>query len=52
MYLLLISSSPECHIGALAGDEETYEAYSELFDPIIRDYYNGFQKEGESFDYE
>jgi len=32
------------HLGVLAGDEETYKVFSELFDPCIRDYHNGFKK--------
>ncbi|XP_071794273.1 arginine kinase-like isoform X1 [Asterias amurensis] len=31
------------HLGVLAGDEQTYEVYKELFDPIIQDYHNGFK---------
>jgi len=31
------------HLGVLAGDEQTYEVYKELLDPIIQDYHNGFK---------
>ncbi|CAL8340349.1 unnamed protein product [Arctogadus glacialis] len=29
-------------VGAVAGDEETYEVFAELFDPIIKDRHNGY----------
>ncbi|PIK35413.1 putative arginine kinase [Apostichopus japonicus] len=32
------------HLGILAGDEECYELYAELFDPVIEEYHNGFKK--------
>ena len=31
-------------VGAVAGDEETYETFAELFDPIIEERHNGFKK--------
>ncbi|XP_022093137.1 arginine kinase-like isoform X2 [Acanthaster planci] len=31
------------HLGILAGDEQTYEVFKELLDPIIQDYHNGFK---------
>lgn len=31
-------------VGAVAGDEETYETLAELFDPIIEERHNGFKK--------
>lgn len=33
-------------VGAVAGDEETYEVFAELFDPIIEDRHRGFKKTG------
>nr|BAS02801.1 arginine kinase 2 [Tropiometra macrodiscus] len=32
------------HLGLLAGDEETYSVFSDLFDPVIEEYHNGFKK--------
>lgn len=32
------------HLGILAGDEECYEVFAELFDPVIEEYHNGFKK--------
>ncbi|XP_033121064.1 arginine kinase-like [Anneissia japonica] len=32
------------HLGLLAGDEETYSVFAELFDPVIEEYHNGFKK--------
>ncbi|XP_061589981.1 creatine kinase, mitochondrial 2a (sarcomeric) isoform X1 [Cololabis saira] len=29
-------------VGAVAGDEESYEVFAELFDPIIKDRHNGY----------
>ena len=31
-------------VGAVAGDEESYETFAELFDPIIEERHNGFKK--------
>ena len=31
----------------MAGDEESYEAFAELFDPIIEERHNGFKKTDE-----
>lgn len=31
-------------VGAVAGDQETYETFAELFDPIIEERHNGFKK--------
>lgn len=31
------------HLGILAGDEESYRVFSELFDPVIDEYHNGFK---------
>ena len=31
-------------VGAVAGDEETYETFADLFDPIIEERHNGFKK--------
>jgi len=31
-------------VGAVAGDEESYDTFSELFDPIIEERHNGFKK--------
>ncbi|XP_072030874.1 creatine kinase, testis isozyme-like isoform X2 [Amphiura filiformis] len=31
-------------VGAVAGDEETYETFADLFDPIIEDRHQGFKK--------
>lgn len=43
---LLILLSTDFHLGILAGDEECYELYAELFDPVIEEYHNGFKKTG------
>ena len=32
-------------LGILAGDEETYTTFSDLLDPCISDYHNGFSKD-------
>ncbi|KAJ8032792.1 Arginine kinase [Holothuria leucospilota] len=34
---------PDLLVGVLAGDEQSYETFSELFDAIIEDYHNGFK---------
>lgn len=31
-------------VGAVAGDEESYETFAELFDPIIEERHNGFKR--------
>jgi len=31
-------------VGAVAGDEESYEVWAEMFDPIIEDRHNGYKK--------
>lgn len=31
-------------VGAVAGDEESYDAFAELFDPIIEERHSGFKK--------
>ena len=31
-------------VGAVAGDEESYDTFAELFDPIIEERHNGFKK--------
>lgn len=31
-------------VGAVAGDEESYKTFAELFDPIIEERHNGFKK--------
>lgn len=31
-------------VGAVAGDEESYETFADLFDPIIEERHNGFKK--------
>eukprot|EP00493_Phyllostaurus_siculus_P026246 UN26591 len=31
-------------VGCVAGDEESYEVFADLFDPIIEDRHNGFSK--------
>ncbi|XP_038074294.1 arginine kinase-like isoform X2 [Patiria miniata] len=31
------------HLGVLAGDEQTYEVFKEVLDPIIQEYHNGFK---------
>jgi len=31
-------------VGAVAGDEECYEKFAVLFDPIIEEWHNGFKK--------
>ena len=31
-------------VGIVAGDEETYEVFAELFDPIIEERHNGYKK--------
>ena len=31
-------------VGCVAGDEETYETFSDLFDPVIEKRFNGFKK--------
>lgn len=33
-------------MGLLAGDEETYTVFADLFDPVIEEYHNGFKKTG------
>ncbi|XP_072026723.1 arginine kinase-like isoform X2 [Amphiura filiformis] len=38
------TDNADFHVGLLAGDEECYTLYSELFDPVIEDYHNGFKK--------
>lgn len=40
--------STDFHLGILAGDEECYEVFAELFDPVIEEYHNGFKKTGQS----
>nr|Q9XY07.1 RecName: Full=Arginine kinase; Short=AK [Apostichopus japonicus]BAA76385.1 arginine kinase [Apostichopus japonicus] len=36
--------NPDFHLGLLAGDEETYTVFADLFDPVIEEYHNGFKK--------
>ena len=31
-------------VGAVAGDEESYEVFADLFDPIIEARHNGYRK--------
>lgn len=31
-------------VGCVAGDEESYEVFSELFDPVIEARHNGYKK--------
>ena len=32
-------------VGIVAGDEESYEVFSDLFDPIIEERHNGFKRD-------
>lgn len=34
-------------VGAVAGDEETYDVFKDLFDPIIEDRHGGYQPSDE-----
>ena len=31
-------------VGCVAGDEESYEVFADLFDPVIEDRHNGYKK--------
>ena len=31
-------------VGCVAGDEESYDVFADLFDPIIEDRHNGYKK--------
>jgi len=35
--------NPDFHVGILAGDEECYTVFAELFDKVIEEYHNGFK---------
>ena len=32
-------------VGCVAGDEESYDVFADLFDPVIHDRHNGYGKE-------
>ena len=36
-------------MGVIAGDEESYNLFADLFDPIIEDRHNGFKKTNRHF---
>ena len=31
-------------VGCVAGDEESYDVFADLFDPVIEDRHNGYKK--------
>lgn len=33
-------------VGCVAGDEEAYEVFSDLYDPVIEKRHNGYSKDG------
>ncbi|XP_072163723.1 arginine kinase-like [Diadema setosum] len=35
--------NPDFHVGILAGDEECYTVFADLFDKVIEEYHNGFK---------
>jgi len=36
----------DSNIGVYAGDEESYTVFADLFDPVIKEYHDGFGKDG------
>lgn len=38
------TDNSDFHLGILAGDEDCYEVFADLFDPVIEEYHNGFKK--------
>jgi len=39
-------ANPDSNIGVYAGDEDSYTVFGDLFDPIIKEYHDGFGKDG------
>lgn len=45
-YFMVLCHFSDLYTGVLAGDEQSYETFAELFDDIIEDYHKGFKTSG------